>query len=99
MMVDYFYFVLFVLIRFETKNLRINVVGTGTVSVAAEPCSGKAGDYDMTTSNACAEHGKGKGQCCDSLYRHSLGRNDDDVINDNAPYESCFGIRGEMYAG
>ena len=46
----------------------------------------------MVACNACAEHGKGKGQCCDSLYRHSLGRNDDDVINDNGPYESCFGI-------
>ena len=60
-MVDYFHFVLFILIRFETKFLRINVVGTGTVSVAAEPCSGKAGDYDMTACNSCAEHRKGKG--------------------------------------
>ena len=54
----------------------------------------------MVACNACAESGKGKGQCCDSLYRHSLGRNDDDVINDNnGPYESCIGIRGKCTPG
>ena len=56
----------------------ITVVGTGTVSVTAEPCAsndGNYGQYDMTACNACAEHGnKLGGQCCDALYRHSFGR-------------------------
>ena len=59
----------------------ITVVGTGTVSVTAEPCAsndGNYGQYDMTACNACAEHGnKLGGQCCDALYRHSDGRDDD----------------------
>lgn len=51
----------------------------GTISVAAEPCNpndGNGGEenYDMTKCNWCAEHGNGQGQCCDSIYHNSLGR-------------------------
>ena len=55
----------------------------GTVSVAAEPCANGYGAYDMTACNACAKNGKGDGQCCDALYRGSLGRDDDD--GDDSP--------------
>ena len=54
----------------------------GTVSVAAEPCANGYGAYDMTTCNECAKNGKGKGQCCNAIYRNSLGRDDDFLKED-----------------
>ena len=65
----------------------------GTISVAAEPClsnDGNWGQYDLNACNACATGGKGKGQCCDAIYRHSDGRDDDwlkeDVSDDCTLY-------------
>ena len=72
----------------------------GTVSVAAEPCAsndGNWGQYDMTACNTCAQHGnKLGGQCCDAIYRHSLGRDDDwlkEDVSDDCVKEgkSCAG--------
>ena len=60
--------------------------------IAAEPCANGYGAYDMTACNACAEHGKGKGQCCDAIYRNSLGRDDDD--GDDSPTDSWLGFGG-----
>ena len=59
----------------------------GTVSIAAEPCANGYGAYDMVACNLCAESGENKdgfsGVCCNSIYRHSLGRNDDDIADAN----------------
>ena len=49
----------------------------GTISVAAEPCSGILGKYDPAACDACATGGKGKGQCCEDIYYNSNGRSDD----------------------
>ena len=51
-----------------------------TAMIAAEPCAGVDGydKYDMVACNFWAESGKGHGQRCDAIYRHSLGRDDDD---------------------
>ena len=37
-----------------------------TVLIAAEPCD--------------PNDGNGHGTCCDAIYRHSLGRDDDDIL-------------------
>ena len=57
-------------------------VVVGTVSIAAEPCENGYGKYDMVTCNACAENGPGagrvnQGQCCEAIFLHSLGHEDD----------------------
>ena len=86
------------------------VVGPGWI--AAEPCAKMApilrsyGEYDlMAKCNYCAEHGKGHGQCCDAIYRNSLGRSDDD--GDDSPTDGgckkygdeCTVGNGECYPG
>ena len=56
----------------------------GTVWIAAEPCAYTPletkgyGKYDMVACNLCAESGKNQGLCCNAIYSHSLGRDDDD---------------------
>ena len=59
----------------------------GTVSIAAEPCANGYGAYDMVACNLCAETGENKegfsGVCCNSIYRHSLGRDDDNIADAN----------------
>ena len=69
----------------------------GTAMIAAEPCATKYGEYDMVACNFCAESGKGHGVCCDSIYRHSLGRNDDDIFGQDNPYESCVDLPGGRF--
>jgi hypothetical protein len=83
----------------------------GTVSVAAEPCAsndGNYGKYDMEKCNFCAEHGTTFGQCCDAIYRHSDGRDDDwlkeDVKDDcidvyEISKEGCDVGEGQCYPG
>ena len=61
----------------------------GTVSVAAEPCANGFGAYDMVACNECAENGKNQGYCCNAIYRHSLGRNDDDFSDGNEVAFCC----------
>ena len=70
----------------------------GTVLIAAEPCArsgGGYGVYDMVACNECAKNGKGKGECCDWLYRHSFGRDDDDFIGNT----ECYNPGDECTAG
>eukprot|EP00751_Fragilariopsis_kerguelensis_P012871 CAMPEP_0170771420 /NCGR_PEP_ID=MMETSP0733-20121128/8043_1 /TAXON_ID=186038 /ORGANISM="Fragilariopsis kerguelensis, Strain L26-C5" /LENGTH=170 /DNA_ID=CAMNT_0011113165 /DNA_START=56 /DNA_END=565 /DNA_ORIENTATION=- len=63
----------------------------GTVSVAAEPClTGVVGKYDLAACTKCATGGKGNGQCCDSIYKHSNGRDDDDVFDDKPNDGECI---------
>ena len=47
----------------------------------------------MTACNACAKNGKGDGQCCDALYRGSLGRDDDD--GDDSPTDGGCVLAGK----
>ena len=72
-----------------------------TAMIAAEPCAGADGwgIYDMTACNLCATSGKGKGQCCDAIYRHSLGRNDDTYLDFNTLNFECIDLNGECTAG
>ena len=53
--------------------------------IIPEPCLNKDiwGRYDFAACDACADHGKNKGDCCDAIYRHSFGRNDDSVDDDD----------------
>ena len=63
-----------------------------TILIAAEPCADGYGVYDMTGCNACAENGNGQtchSICCNALYRHSRGRDDDDLLDDNKLTEDC----------
>ena len=59
----------------------------GTVLIAAEPClPGKNdgyGKYDMPACDFCAHSGKGNGECCNAIYTHSCGRDDDDFADGN----------------
>ena len=41
----------------------------------------------------------GHGPCCDSMYRNSLGRNDDTMFDDEVPGSDCFGIGEECKVG
>ena len=62
--------------------------------IAAEPCDpndGNYGKYDPTACNECAKNGKGRGQCCDAIYRHSLGRDDDDILPSGVDWD-CRGL-------
>ena len=59
----------------------------GTISVAAEPCDGKYGKYDMPACDECAENGKGRGQCCNAIYHNSLGRDDDEAFQVGDDFE------------
>ena len=82
----------------------------GTVSIAAEPCD-VYGKYDMVACNACAEHGVTYGNvyasvCCNAIYRHSLGRDDDDIADANdldlcidRNKEGCIVYQGEDNSG
>ena len=83
------------------------VVGT-TVWSAAEPCVPAHTDdndkfgygrYDMPACDFCAHRGHGHGQCCDSIYRNSLGRNDDTMFDDEVPGSDCFSIGEECKVG
>ena len=75
----------------------------GTVWVAAEPCAngdansakgdGNLGQYDMVACNLCAESGKGQGSCCNAIYSHSLGRDDDDWQGKEA-IDNCSDLNG-----
>jgi len=64
----------------------LSTMVVGTVWIAAEPCNpegndnanGGYGKYDKPACDFCAHSGKGTGDCCDAIYRHSLGRDDDD---------------------
>ena len=77
----------------------------GTVSIAAEPCLGKDGYgiYDMPACDFFADSGKGHGECCDSIYRNSLGRDDDDIAEGGVEcYDvnhSCDKGQGDCYPG
>ena len=90
----------------------LSMVVVGTVSIAAEPClPGHADDllgfgrYDMPACDGCAHSGnKLGGQCCDGIYRHSLGRNDDDYFASSptgcfAKSYACTPGRGMCYPG
>jgi hypothetical protein len=64
----------------------------GTVLIAAEPCANGYGKYDMTACNSCAENGNGQtghSVCCNAIYRHSLGRDDDDFASDANNLNGC----------
>ena len=81
-----------------------------TVSIAAEPCD-VYGKYDMVACNSCAEHGVTYGNvyasvCCNAIYRHSLGRDDDDIADANdldlcidRNKEGCIVYQGEDNSG
>ena len=89
----------------------------GTALIAAEPClpgdnnsqgfaNNGYGAYDMTACNYCAKSGKGHGECCDSIYRHSSGRDDDDFFqteNDGVDCadvnDGCIVGEGQCYPG
>ena len=57
------------------------------------------GKYDMTACNICAESGKGHGTCCDSIYRHSLGRDDDDYFQNENFGVDCYDINEVCVVG
>ena len=67
-----------------------SVVGT-VVLIAAEPCANGYGVNDMVACNACAEHGKSSKNksCCNAIYHHSLGRDDDDWLDDHELIYDC----------
>ena len=84
---------------------------SGTVLIAAEPCDISRpaipgsqllygfGTYDMTACNACAENGNGQtghSVCCNAIYRHSFGRDDDDFVDHDESLSppNCVGIGG-----
>ena len=52
----------------------------------------------MTACIFCAESGKGHGQCCDSIYRNSLGR-DDDLFSDSPSAGGCVSLDGTCDIG
>ena len=62
-----------------------------TVLIAAEPCLPKGNDntnggyakYDQPACDFCAHSGKGNGECCNAIYTHSCGRDDDDFADGN----------------
>ena len=87
---------------FQRFFLVATITVVGTVSVAAEPCfrsndGWKYGQYDMTACNECAEHGNShpNKSCCNALYHHSLGRDDDDLFNDHKLIDDCV-LVGEI---
>ena len=45
----------------------------------------------MVACNACAEHGKSSKNksCCNAIYHHSLGRDDDDWLDDHELIYDC----------
>jgi hypothetical protein len=53
----------------------------------------------MTACNYCAEHGKGHGICCDSIYRHSHGRDDDDFFQTKNDGVDCTDMGGTCNVG
>ena len=65
----------------------LSSIGVGPIWIAAEPCGNGYGAYDMVACNLCAETGENKegfsGVCCNSIYRHSLGRDDDNIADAN----------------
>ena len=83
----------------------------GTVLIAAEPCEigegyGNYGKFDMVACNYCAKNGKAHGECCNAIYSHSFGRDDDDFFNGEDPSNKCNDLKspckvgaGECYPG
>ena len=72
------------------------------MSVAAEPCAsddGNFGKYDRVACDFCAEHGKKHGQCCDSIYRNSDGRDDDGFFSTESPDKDCNDINDGCTGG
>ena len=79
-----------------------------TISIVAEPCLPKGSDnanggfakYDQPACDFCAHSGKGRGQCCDAIYKHSSGRdtNDDLFHGDVDSVSNCVDIAGEECA-
>ena len=77
-----------------------------TISIAAEPClpegndnaNGGYGKYDQPACDACADSGKNKGLCCDAIYRHSSGRDDDDDLfhGDEYSLHNCVDLGGGL---
>lgn len=62
-----------------------------TVLIAAEPCLTGYGKYDPTACNECAKNGRGHRTCCDAIYRHSLGRDNDDILPSGVDWD-CRGL-------
>ena len=83
----------------------------GPILIAAEPCANGYGKYDMTACNSCAENGNGQtghSICCNAIYRHSLGRDDDDDYISKNGLDNCvplqkmcfsLGKEGSCYPG
>lgn len=94
---------LLLILQLSLSSKRFVVLSSvvGTVSMVAEPCANGFGEYDMDACNFCAEHGKNTLVCCDAIYHHSLGH-DDDVASTNycnAIGEFCYVGAGQCYPG
>ena len=97
--------------------LSLVVVGSTVWIVAAEPCAPGTDDtnhnygaYDLDACTACAASGNGHtghSVCCNALYRHSDGRDDDTFFDDNKlfthchiEHSACTGVgQGDCYPG
>ena len=90
----------------------------GPVTILAEPClpgpdyldddSGHGyGAYDMPACDFCAASGHKKGQCCNAIYEHSLGRSSgsfkfdhDDTSSECVDLGNDCGVdQGDCYPG
>ena len=87
----------------------------GTVWIAAEPCLPEGNDnanggyakYDQPACDGCAHSGTdNSGECCDSIYRNSCGRDDDNDDGDDNVNDICFDLNegcnpgtGQCYPG
>ena len=96
----------------------LSTMVVGTVWIAAEPClledidnddsvgHGGYGKYDQPACDACADSGKNKGECCNAIYLHSNGRNDDDALGNGDALGNCIALNhgcapgaGDCYPG
>ena len=65
------------------------------------------GKYDMPACDFCAHSGKGHGQCCNAIFTHSCGRDDDWPVNQQpGSNEGCNDLnagckvgQGDCYPG
>ena len=73
----------------------------GTVLIAAKPCANGYGQNDMVACNYCAEHGNGSKNksCCNAIYHHSLGRDDDDWLDDHELIYNCYKLDAACNVG
>ena len=94
----------------------LSTMVVGTVWIAAEPCLPEGNDnanggyakYDQPACDFCAHSGKKKGECCNAIYRHSSGRDEDDDFfhGDQNNLDECSDIddtclfsQGSCYPG